>query len=275
MFIDLLLPLMIAIMLSLFVFWRLLKKFGLDPALINYSNLFTRRGFWVARIGLLFSAIAIFAWARGGQLFLAIIAFSFLWLIVVLMLFSRTPTQPTAYYAFTFLSAMLLALNPSPRYLVPSACLYISGELNLVFWRRNQKYIYDKWVAARAKRIAKKYQTSLAHLPGQRYFDVVHVATTEDIARPSIVRLAERMYFYIKRPAFISTGIMQVRDSQPISDQQSMQRGSKMLNELLDKMPPHTSELDKMRWISRHYNDSESYADLLAATLPGVKAALI
>ena len=68
---------------------------------------------------------------------------------------------------------------------------------------------------------------------------------------------------------------MQVRDVRPISDLQSMKRGSAILVALLDKMPPQASDIEKMKWISRHYNDSDSYADLLAATLPGVKDASV
>ena len=115
-------------------------------------------------------------------------------------------------------------------------------------WSKYKTITYNNWVKNIAKKIDKKYGSSVA-LAEHEWFWMLFIATTEEIARPKFVRFLERIYFYVMRPEYISSGIMQIRDSKLLSDQQSIIKGSDIIKQIVKEMPAHIkSDDEKMLW---------------------------
>lgn len=249
-----------------------IKDKGLDPSLINYSNPLIHKKLWPLRWFLLVGFIFIYLVPLISYLLLGLVFFTGVIQLIILYLFGRLPTQPAVYYAGVAISSLGLSFSHQPHILVLVAGIVIFEELYLkYYWARNRQVIYNKWARQRTLRLYERFNGILTVMPAKQRFAVLHVATTEDIARPTIVRLAETIYFRLKHPPIISSGIMQVADSSLLSDEESIRRGAKIIKASLDSMPSESTNLHQhMLWLSQSYNGSQGYATYLEATYPGV-----
>lgn len=249
--------------------WWLFKRKGLDPTLLTYLTPLAYKNFWLSRM-LLAISVALsfispgFTIVAGGILALSLTH------ILLLLLFNRTATQPQIYYCMLIVicGVLLLDIHLGLIYVV---ALFITQELLYKNWRNSKNIRYNRWVAGNARRIHYAYHSLAKTMPAKDWFHVLHIAVTEDIARPPAVRIAERVYYLIKRPANISTGIMQVQSTIPQSDLESMDAGAKLVRNILRKMPAKiTDPKGQLTWIGTQYNGSSTYSKYLLQTYAGV-----
>jgi hypothetical protein len=257
------------------IFQKQVKDKGLDPSLINYSNPLIRSGLWPLRVCLIAGLAFVPIIPVAGEFILNLVLAAVSVQLIILISFARLPTQPSLYYAIAAAAALDLLFWRRPAGLIAGIIIIIIQELYLaLYWKNHNLSIYNKWVCRRALKLDKKYRRSFSPLPSKQRLAVLHVAATEDIARPAIVRVAERIYYRVKHPPVISSGIMQVAAPTPLSDKESIRRGAKMIKKALDTMPFETTDLhQQLLWLSKCYNGSQRYAAYLEATYPGVTAA--
>lgn len=260
---------MAACLIYLIYFIYLVSKRGLDPTLLTFSDLLSLNGFTGYRV--CFAASAIFTFQPnniGKGILVAVITTGVLHFIF-LVLFQRAKTQPVySYPVFVFAAAFLF--HPSyATYLLAAVLVCLQG-VYLIIWRRTQSERYNSWISQKAIQIDKSYGNLKKTMTPEEWFYVVHISTTESVARPALVRKLERLYWQFKKPAMISTGIMQVRTTSPLNDRQSMQLGTEEVVRILKSMPQNLKTDDKIKWLARHYNGSESYSRYLFSTYTGV-----
>jgi hypothetical protein len=253
-------------------FRMLLKNKGLDPSLailadpLSHNNY---RGYKVlAMTGILLCLLDrnIAAVASVVLITAAMIQ------IVLLYTFGRESTQPVIYFMLSFIIGIVL-LWPTVNNAALASAFFLIQELYLIYWRRHQKRIYNKWVSRRALKFNRRYQDILQSLDPQTRYWVTHIATTEIIARPAIVRTAERLYYKFRRPAYISTGIMQVRHHEPVSDKDSLLMGIDIVKNILKKSLNRENEIEKLATVAFMYNGSNHYQNYLLSTKEGVRNA--
>lgn len=250
--------------------WRLIKKRGLDPALITYASPLSMKNFLVGRLILCAAVLLLLANDWSGRLAFSFILIAALAQLILLFSFGRQHTQPYLYYLVLVLLSMLaLIIGRSPLVWGSLIILVIILELYLRSWRKGSEWSYNHWVASQTMKIYATYKNLFTEMEKDCRRWTLHVAVTEHIARPAIVRLAERIYFLIKQPAVISTGIMQVASSKPLSDRQSLELGASIIKKALASMPKALDEQGKLLWMSRHYNGSLAYSTYLIATNSG------
>lgn len=249
----------------------LFKRKGFDPSLVTYADPLASFSHWGYRLVMIL--ILATSWLNGSELKLVQLlglgmALSALAHVGLLVMFNRAPTQPSGYYLVISLAGLLLAGWPTAR---PAAIvIWLASEIWLIYWQRTSQRRYDQWVAKLAARIDKRYRKLAQSMPASDWRWVLHIAVTESIARPKLVRAAERLYFRLKKPAYISTGIMQIRDVRPLSDTESLHRGAAIIRQLLPNMPRSLSESQQIVWLARHYNGSGGYAQYLQAVKSGL-----
>lgn len=251
-------------------FLYMTRKRGLDPSIVTYISPLSFKYFWVGRV-LLTGAIVLsfFASPLSHFLSLLIIVFS-LFHIILLALFERVATQPVMYY-FGYVVSAIAAWFGLP---VVSILLFTAQELLLRRWKQTRTQRYNHWVTHQSLRIHDQYKDLSKTMTPREWFFVLHFAVTENIARPKLARIAEHVYFYIKRPAVISTGIMQVAAPRPMTDRESMYLGTEIVRKAVQTMPKNiTRPSEQAKWLAREYNGSTTYSAYLFATYPGVRTA--
>jgi hypothetical protein len=274
MFWPLILSIATVLCASLLMFIHLVRTKGLDPSLINYSNPLISRGFWPLRVVLAGGFISVLAYRAAAGFLLGATLSTCLIQLAILIIFTRLPTQPALYFAGNAATAAALLMLPEPASLLAAAVLIAAQEIYLASWQRRSLEIYNKWICSRAINLNHKFQEFFIKLPTGLRFAVLHIAVTEDIARPAVVRLAERAYFYLRRPLVISTGIMQVAANRPMSDLESLDHGARLIKDALDRMPSNNRHAhDQILRLAESYNGSTTYRIYLEATYPGVLAA--
>jgi hypothetical protein len=252
---------------------QLLKNKGFDPSLATYADPLRLNNFLGYRF---FLAAGIVTCAFGYvicQILAAVLIFASLLQLVLLFAFERQKTQPTLYYLLALLVGVLV-LTASFYGALAGLVLVGVQERHRAAWQRRQKQIYDSWVADCAKKIDRRYKRLANKMKPGDWFWVLHIATTESIARPNIVRQAEKIYYLVKKPSVISTGIMQVAAAAPLTDKQSMQEGARAVVKALGIMPANIKNRnEQMAWMSSAYNGSTKYRVYLEATYPGLRQA--
>lgn len=248
-----------------------IKKRGLDPSLITYLTPLNIKNYWAARILIIFTLMAnlIYPAMSLAPMILVLLAGAH---IALLLLFRRGATQPVVYYGGIAVIGLLtlFEIKVLPAVLI----VFIVQEIYLFWWQKSQQARYQKWVAREAIKIHRQHQSLASTMSKREWFHVLHFATTENIARPPIVRLMERLFFYWKRPAYISTGIMQVRSDRILSDNESMAQGSRIIADALRKLPARlTKPSEQLKWLAKTYNGSTTYGKYLLHTYPGVNDA--
>lgn len=246
------------------------RKKGLDPSLVTYVCPLCFKHFWVGRFALASTGVLAIAGSPMAEPFALIIAAFALAHVVLLGIFGRMATQPTPYFVALSISVVPVFLG-LPALMLP---LIATQEIILVRWRKTQAERYRNWVTRQTHSIHQKYYAHNTTLSAKEWFFVLHFAVTENIARPKIVRVAEHAYFYLIRPATISTGIMQIAAPRPMTDKESMQRGGDMIKKALQTLPGNITEpKEQIKWLARVYNGSTTYSKYLYATYPGVRKA--
>jgi len=255
--------------------WRLvclIRRRGFDPTLITFANPLAMKGIAGQRIfllaGLVFGILSPLRLA--GQFVLVIVVFAYLVQMLVLYLFERGPTQPIGYYFLLILIAMLVLWRRNIDSYLVAVLLIAIQEAYLSMWHKTKQRRYNSWVVASALQINNSYKKLARNSSHEEWFWILLIATTENIARPPLVRTAERLYFKIKKPAVISTGIMQIAGPKPISDRRSMELGADLIKKVLSQMPKQLSKPQQLKWLATNYNGSSSYAIYLESTYPGV-----
>lgn len=269
---------------TLFLVWygvataRILRKQGFDPSLITYVTPLRQADYNLSRF---LNLAAILSAVLAGQFSLAaplaLVIFG-LFQLLLLIIFSRTGTQPFLYYSLVAVEGSWLCLNVSTNISLPIAiAIFLVQELSLRRWLAKRQTHYNRWVAKKAVNIHNAYKEISAELTAYEWFFVLHFAVTESIARPRVVRHLERVYFKVKSPETISSGIMQVKDNKLLSDKESMSKGSRIVCEALRQMPSHLKEpVAQLKWLARSYNGSinekanDDYTGYLLATYPGL-----
>lgn len=262
-----------ALVAQLLIFKVLIRHGGLDPSFLTYASPLASRNFWAARA---FIAVAVVlsisqpSIATAAWIFImTAAAFQYL----SLMIFNRQHTQPATYYIILVVTAVIGLISHRSASLILPLALAGIAEVYLHNWQQHRQQRYDNWVKACALQINRQFRHLAEELEPTHWRWVLHVAVTENIARPAIVRLAERLYYMIKRPGVISTGIMQISAERPLSDTESILAGSKRIAEILQYMPAGLSRSDELRWLAKHYNGSYGYAKYLHLTDAGVNQA--
>lgn len=246
------------------------RKKGLDPSLVTYICPLQFKQFWIGRFALASTFILAVMGSSLAEPFALMIAAFALTHVALLAVFERTATQPAPYF-------IAFALSVIPVFLgLPILMLLavIAQEIILAWWNRTQTKRYRNWVAQQTHAIHQKYYAHTSTLSAREWFFVLHFAVTENIARPKVVRVAEHAYFYLKKPAAISTGIMQIAAPRPMTDKESMQRGSELIQNALRALPKNITEPnEQLKWLAQAYNGSTTYSKYLYATYPGVREA--
>lgn len=261
--------------LSIVVLWycvgllHAVQKHGLDPSLLTHITPLSLYRLWTGRLLLL----ATFLWCLTspyGVLAASILALFALVHTILLVVFGRGATQPLLYYVSIVFVSILLGTGLT--WFVIAACiLVVAQEIYLHRWRATYVSRYNAWVAKEARQLHASYHILARTMSKREWFYVLHFAVTESIARPRFSRWLERLYFYLRRPAVISTGIMQVGAPRPLTDAESMQQGSQIVTDALAHMPLDlTDPYDQLRWLARTYNGSTTYSTYLQATYTGV-----
>lgn len=265
---------LVAIASQLIIFNLKIRRGGLDPSLLTYASPLAAKDFWNAR-GLIFLAVVLSVLnLTVANAVWALVLSAAVLQILILLIFNRQYTQPAGYYLSLGLAAFTSLVNSRSYSLILTLALVLAGELYLRSWQDQRQRKYDDWVKKCALKINKQFRQLADELEPAHWAWVLHVAVTEHIARPAIVRLAERLYFLAKRPAVISTGIMQIAAERPLSDTESITAGSKRISEILAQMPAGLGRGEQLRWLAKHYNGSYSYAAYLSMTDRGVSQAL-
>jgi hypothetical protein len=157
-------------------FRMLLKNKGLDPSLailadpLSHNNY---RGYKVlAMTGILLCLLDrnIAAVASVVLITAAMIQ------IVLLYTFGRESTQPVIYFMLSFIIGIVL-LWPTVNNAALASAFFLIQELYLIYWRRHQKRIYNKWVSRRALKFNRRYQDILQSLDPQTRYWVTHIAS--------------------------------------------------------------------------------------------------
>jgi len=253
--------------------WRLIKIRGFDPTLITYSDPLAAKKFAGYRLGSGLAIVLSLLHNNLSSYILVVILSSAVMHLLFLSIFNRNKTQPTPYYDAAILISVTLLLYQTPAAYAAAIGLVVFQEVYLIKWRALAGKKYNAWVAASAIKIHRTYRSLSQQMNAEEWFFVLHIATTENIARPPAVRLAERVYYLLRRPAYISTGIMQVRDTHPLSEMQSMRRGAQAVKKVLAEMPKNLTDQQQLTWIAKHYNGSTTYTNYLNATEPGMRMA--
>lgn len=263
--------LVFSILTYLLRLYFLVKKKGLDPTLITYSNPMLIESYLSYRL-VLTAIVLLGILDFGFGKYLIFIAM--LWLaaqVILLILFERFGTQPVVYYSITISGLILINVYHSALIYIVSIVIFLLQETYLVYWERNKQIIYNCWVSNKVIRLNKKYGYIANSYTSEDWFKILHIAVTESIARPKLSRLIERIYWYIKRPEVISTGIMQIQFSKPMSDAKSMEEGSKIVASYTSSMPRSiTKPLDQITWLGEKYNGSKRYSNYMLSTYAGV-----
>lgn len=254
-------------------------KKGLDPSLLTYVSPLC---WYKCRLFRIVVAASLFLGLLSHGLALTIgmgIAVFTIVHLFLLFAFNRTATQPTAYYVTLAVSACILTIPmPKPLLFVVLVIAIVAQELLLKTWIKSKQQRYNHWVAGEVRQIHNKYHPQAGTILEREWFFVLHFAVTESIARPKLSRFIERAYFYIRRPASITTGIMQVKANKPLSNKESMRRGSEIISQALRSMPPDiTMPKKQLVWLADLYNGNDAvksgYLSCLLSTYPGLMLA--
>lgn len=251
----------------------IIRKRGLDPTLITYLSPLCWRNYWCGRILVITAICATMILPHASVIISEIVLLFALSQILCLSMFERIATQPVVNYVLIVMLCTILITQPA-HYVFMVLILILASEYTYFKWKFSRKERYHNWVSRKAIIIHKKYAYLSATVSPKEWFCILHIATTESIARPKLVRIAERLYYKVKHPTSISTGIMQVQSAIPMSDLESMQVGIKFVTDIISTMPSHLTGLEQqLRWISLKYNGSTKYSRLLLETYPGIKNA--
>lgn len=267
--------------LTILITWYILggiyviKKQGLDPTLLIIINPFylsRYRVIWVTNI-LVFLMLLL---DTKLTLFLGLTVFLFsLTQLLLLVVFERTGTQPVLVYLLLTLESFSFVLLPYKYAWI----LFFSliEIIALVKWSNRRVDIYNKWVQKKVAIIDRKYRNVNSELSKEEWFYTLHFAVTEGIARPWLTRQLEKIYFYVKKPKFITSGIMQVRSDKLLSNSESIFLGSNIIKQSLELMPKDLIDPNKqLRWLAKQYNGSINektnldYTEYLLSTYPGL-----
>lgn len=257
--------------------FRLLAKGkGFDPSLITFANpllsLSYRRQSGLLVLGALGSEFAITTIAGGFLLAFVIAAAASH--IFSLAMFNRAATQPVIYYLCSLMVGVIFVSNVNGHIELLGVIIFCLQQLYLRWWLRTQDRRYNIWVEHLALKINQRCREVLSSQPKEAQFWILLIATTESIARPAVMRLAERIYFALKHPPVISTGIMQVAAAKPLSNMQSMRVGARQVSEIRARMPAKLASIhEQLKWMAKHYNGSSTYSVHLEAVYPGVQKA--
>jgi hypothetical protein len=261
------------LLMCLLVYFKV-KIVGLDPAIITMHSLviIIHKPRYLL-LAFTVSSTMVIAQTYYLLLFIVgIIAAAYTTHIALLILFGRFSTQPLLAYVCILITWCMFGLTiVSPYFAIVSAATFILAVFAQKHWDLHKAKIYHLWVYRRAYALDIKFNKILSTLPPRQRFCTLLVMTTEDIARPPASRFAERLYFYIKKPKRISSGIMQVMHTQLLSDEQSVARGSTLIAGILKTLPRKITESELKFFLAKGYNGSGSYSHLLNSIYPSVK----
>lgn len=250
--------------------YQLVQQKGLDPTLSTFSNPMTIKEYTSYRLVLFSVFIVSLINFKVGKLALLIVLFWLLFQTLLLYIFERRDTQPVAYFIITMIGIVLLLTFNNTHTRIGFILLIILQEIYLRKWLKTKQLRYDNWVSRKVINLHEKYGYIAKEYEPKDWFKILHVAVTESIARPRLSRLAERLYWFIKRPKLISTGIMQIQSSKPMTDAESMETGSRIVAKTMRNMPNEIkSAEDQITWLAKNYNGSTKYAKYLFSTYKG------
>lgn len=105
-------------------------------------------------------------------------------------------------------------------------CIGLGHSYRLRIYTKN----YESWVGNKAKKLYHRYQQYFTDYDKDVQPVLLTIMLVEDIARPSVVRMAERIYARNSRSLANSTGIMQIKHPKILSDVESVKKGFKLIN---------------------------------------------
>ena len=267
----LLLAILISVSTYLLRLYQLVRQKGLDPTLSTFSNPMTIKGYASYRLVLYTAFIVSLISYEVGKFALLLVLFWLLLQTLLLYIFERRDTQPVVYFILTITGIVLFLKFNNIQTHIAFVLLIILQEIYLNKWLKTKQLRYDNWVSQKVIKLNRKYGYIAKDYEPKDWFKILHVAVTESIARPRLSRLAERLYWYIKRPAVISTGIMQIQSNKPISDAESMEVGAKIVASVFKRMPKDILKpIDQITWLAEKYNGSKRYSVYLLSTYAGM-----
>ncbi len=255
------------------LFIKKARGVGIDPALLTHINplgaFHHAPLIWSYVLVLVFGSVSRLIFSIGATAMCLCFVH-----ITLLLSFGRSQTQPFWAYCWAFLGFVFALTENSYSIFFAALCL-----LCLLFffirWPSRRVDVYNAWVRSKTISIHKKYWlTAVKESSELDWYCTLLIATTESIARPKLSRMIEYAYFFIKKPAVMSSGIMQVASTTYLSDTQSIQKGHKMIHTIMAKMPhTYTKDEDKMAYLAKEYNGSYGYQQYLYAVHPGFQSA--
>ena len=251
-------------------FFQLTKKAGLDPSLLTYISplqAYSHKPTMALGMGML----AIFVLSPSLCSFLSVaLCLCAGAHIGLLICFGRGHTQPLMFYSLFGLAMGGLHIRSVVAF-VFSCLIFCSSLTYLWYWKKISTQRYCTWVKNKVTIIHNMYFRQLKPKPNELdWYCTLLVATTESIARPKASRIIEHIYYILKRPQSMSSGIMQVASNTYLSDLQSVQKGHDIIHEIMAKMPhTYTKDEDKMSYLAKEYNGSYGYQQYLYAVYPG------
>ena len=255
------------------------KKNGFDPSLITLISPFYIFDFRILKYYNFLYLLPALVGSLSSLIFLFIAC-----QIILLILFNRTSTQPIEIYLLNLIEAAFFYIFSSDKIILILVVLLaiIINIIGLKVWKNKLRLPrYNNWVYHKTISINKRFFHKSLSLSRQEWFYALHFAVTEDIARPAIVRLVERIYFKVKKPAAITSGIMQVKANRLLSDTESVAKGAKIIQKAIKSVPGllNKDQYFIYSYLTQTYNGSQNpkvnaqYVGFLSSTLEGVKKA--
>jgi hypothetical protein len=140
---------------------------------------------------------------------------------------------------------------------------------------------YNNWVTNKVTSYQQRFGSTLqAYSPNLQEI-MLTILVIEDVARPKYFRFLERMYARLYKTSLVSTGIMQVMHRGPLTDQESVVLGCKLVNETYLQAKASTRQSansDKLLLeVAKRYNGLDThqeYLEYMGYFLPIVKKQL-
>ncbi|MDB5183228.1 MAG: hypothetical protein JWO47_1012 [Candidatus Saccharibacteria bacterium] len=246
----------------------LLKKHHLEPGKVTDFFPFKDRLTSANTVVIALAAYNLLLGAKVPSSYLVLFAATVttLYLCYVFMMFVMERSE---LIIKTFLAGIVLPCY-APFLALPLRVFVVVFGLSLLLFAekyRTRKYDkhYVSWAEKRAKRLKATYEKLFTNYPTALRPLLLSFMVVEDVARPRAVRWAERRYISSHPKRGVSTGIMQVRSRQPLSDKESAKQGFDILVKLFAKA--HLQGLKgnlALEFVAYEYNGSHEYIKFLS-----------
>ncbi len=138
--------------------------------------------------------------------------------------------------------------------------LAISNQFKEVLYAER----YQRWTEYKAKKLYIKFRHHFNKTDDSLRAIVLSIMLVEDVARPPFVRYLERQYARLHPKLVVTTGIMQVGAKGPLTDEQSVVKGIKIITKQYTASKKLTDDGNQLAYdIAVNYNGHPVYLQLI------------